>query len=151
LSPAQRADYLAVLRFLAEAEGMAAGAVRAYIQKEDVMGSEFYDSILDEGLAEGRAQGLAEGRAQGLAEGRAEGRAQGRAEGSAEAEMEVRRRIILRSLARRLGDIDPGLQARLREVEDLRALTQWCEAVIDVQDAEGARRLAEAILRGPGA
>lgn len=60
LGPAQRADHLAVLCFLAEAEDMPTKVLESLVTKEKMMESSLYRSILDEGRAEGKAEGKAE-------------------------------------------------------------------------------------------
>ncbi len=58
LSPAQRADHLTVLRFLAEAEHVPAKVLEFYLTKEKMMESSLYQSIYSDGEAAGRADGL---------------------------------------------------------------------------------------------
>jgi predicted transposase YdaD len=58
LSAVRRADHLAVLWFIAEAESVAVDLLRTYIQKEKLMQSELYRSIFAEGQQEGLQQGL---------------------------------------------------------------------------------------------
>ena len=53
LSAAQKADHVAVLWFVAEAEDVAVTAMRAYIRKEDLMQSVLYREIFTEGKLEG--------------------------------------------------------------------------------------------------
>jgi hypothetical protein len=55
----QRADRLAVLWFVAEAEGVAGQLMREYLTKERLMESELYREIFGEGRAEGEAKGEA--------------------------------------------------------------------------------------------
>jgi hypothetical protein len=56
LSEAMRADHLAVLWFVAEAEGVAVEVMKVYISKEKLMESVLYKSIFAEGEARGRAE-----------------------------------------------------------------------------------------------
>jgi hypothetical protein len=51
-----RADHLAVLWFVAEAEGVAIQLMKVYISKEKLMESELYKSIFADGAARGRAE-----------------------------------------------------------------------------------------------
>ena len=51
-----RADHLAVLWFVAEAEGVAVQVMKVYISKEKLMESVLYKSIFAEGEARGRAE-----------------------------------------------------------------------------------------------
>lgn len=127
MSAARRADHLAVLRFIAEAEGVPIAVLKACIAKEELMESELYQSI--------------------LAEGRAEGEAWGRAEGRARAEAQLRVDAILRLLEARLGALEPGVRERLSAVTDLKVLEGWYEAAFAMGDKRAARRLVEAIRR----
>lgn len=56
LSAALRADHLAVLWFVAEAEGVAIQLMRVYISEEKLMESELYKSIFAKGEARGEAR-----------------------------------------------------------------------------------------------
>ena len=56
LSASMRADHLAVLWFVAEAEGVAVQVMKVYISKEKLMESVLYKSIFAEGEARGRAE-----------------------------------------------------------------------------------------------
>ncbi len=57
-SPAERADHLAVLWFVAEAEGVAGKLMRAYLSEERLMESELYKSIFGKGAAKGKAESI---------------------------------------------------------------------------------------------
>ena len=60
-TPGERADHLAVLRFVAGAEGVPGRLLRAAVSKERLMEeSELYLSIYADGEAKGRAEGKAE-------------------------------------------------------------------------------------------
>jgi len=63
---AERVDHLAVLWFVAEAEGVPGRLMRAAISKERLMESELYREIFGEGEAKGEAKGKAEGKAQSV-------------------------------------------------------------------------------------
>jgi hypothetical protein len=65
LSPARRADHLAVLWFVAEAEQVPVEAMKVYITKEKLMESSLYKSIFEEGKALGEASGQARGETRG--------------------------------------------------------------------------------------
>ena len=54
LSAAQKADHVAVLWFIAEAEDVAVTAMKAYIRKEDLMQSVLYQEIFGKGRREGK-------------------------------------------------------------------------------------------------
>lgn len=66
LSEVRRADHLAVLWFVAEAEHVAVRILQAYIQKEKLMQSELYKSIFAEGEEKGEERGLLRGRQETL-------------------------------------------------------------------------------------
>ena len=68
----ERSDHLAVLSFVAEAEGVPTRLMRAVLTEERLMGSELYRSIFGKGKAAGKAEGEASGKAAGEAKGKAE-------------------------------------------------------------------------------
>lgn len=57
---AQRSDHLAVLSFVAEAEGVPTRLMRAVLSKERLMESELYREIYGDGVTAGEAKGKAE-------------------------------------------------------------------------------------------
>jgi hypothetical protein len=59
-SSAERADHLAVLWFVAEAENVPARLIRAYLSEGRLMESELYKSIFEKGEARGEAKAYAE-------------------------------------------------------------------------------------------
>jgi hypothetical protein len=60
LRKSERADHLAVLRFVGEKENVAAAVLAAYISDEDLMASALYKSIFKKGKAEGKAEAYAD-------------------------------------------------------------------------------------------
>ncbi len=60
MSAAVRADHLAVLWFVAEAEDVPVRLMRAYIEEQKLMASTLYQSILEKGEARGQAKVCAE-------------------------------------------------------------------------------------------
>jgi hypothetical protein len=129
LRSGERADYLAVLWFVAEAEGVAAEAMRAYMTEERLMESTLYRSIFEKGEAQGEARGRAQGEARGEAQSKTE--------------------TILRILVHRLGFLEPGVRDRVRALSDVETLTAWYEEALLAVDANAARRLVEKILKAP--
>jgi hypothetical protein len=125
LSSTERADHLAVLWFVAEAEDVPVRVMRAYISEERLMESTLYQSAF------------------------AKGEARGKAEGKAEAETRLYVETILRILAHRTGTVDPAVAERIRAVSSLETLSAWHEQALLVIDAEGARVLAEKIQKAP--
>lgn len=125
LSSVERADHLAVLWFVAEAEDVPVRVMRAYISEERLMESTLYQSAFAKGEAKGEARGKAE----------------------AEARLYVE--TILRILAHRTATVDPTVTERLRAVSSLDTLKAWHEEALLAIDAEGARRLAEKIQNAP--
>ena len=57
LSASQKADHVAVLWFIAEAEDVAIAAMKAYIRREDLMQSVLYQEIFADGKLEGKLEG----------------------------------------------------------------------------------------------
>jgi hypothetical protein len=116
---AERADHLAVLWFVAEAEDVPVRVLRAYISEERLMESTLYQSAFAKGEARGKAEG----------------------------EAGVYVASILRVLAHRTGAVDPTVAERLRSFSTLETLKAWHEQALLAVDAEGARRLAEHIQK----
>jgi predicted transposase YdaD len=125
LSAMQRADHLAVLSFVAEAEGVPVQAMRDYITQEKLMASTLYQEILAKGREQGREQGLEQGEAR------------------------TKQETIIHILTHRLGALEPTARERIRALEDLETLTSWYQEALLVVEAEGARKLAEKILKAP--
>lgn len=125
LSPAERADHLAVLWFVAEASRVPVQVMKVYITEEKLMESSLYKEIFEKGEAKGEARGEARGRVMTLAG------------------------TLVRILTHRLGVLDPALRERIRTCSDVDTLEAWWEEALLVADAEAARRLAEKIQRAP--
>lgn len=121
LGSVQRADHLAVLWFVAEAEDVPVRVLRAYISEERLMESTLYQSAF----------------------------AKGEARGEAKAEARLYVETILRILAHRTGTVDPTVAERLRAISSLETLQAWHEQALLAVDAEGARLLAEKIRTAP--
>ena len=68
LNATQKADHVAVLWFLAEAEDVAVTAMKAYIREEDLMQSVLYQEIFGKGKREGKREGRVEARTAALLE-----------------------------------------------------------------------------------
>lgn len=120
-SSAERADHLAVLWFMAEAEDVPTKVMKAYISEGRLMESALYRSIFEKGEARGKTEGKAEAYAQ----------------------------TIIRILTQRMGALDPVTRERIRALSDVETLAAWQEEAILVLDAEAARRLAEKIQKAP--
>jgi hypothetical protein len=60
LRASERADHLAVLRFVGEKENVALSVLSAYISREELMASTLYREIFKEGKAEGEAKAYAD-------------------------------------------------------------------------------------------
>ncbi len=127
LAPAMRADHVAVLWFVAEAEGVAAQAMKVYISEESLMESALYKSIFEKGEAKGESRG------------RATGRAEGRAEASAS--------YLIRFLVHRLGVVDPALRQRIRSCADADLLEAWSEEALLAPDEAALCLVMEKIAR----
>jgi predicted transposase YdaD len=137
LSEAQRADHLAVLMFVAEAEGVPLQAMRDYISEEKLMASTLYQEILAKGVAQGEVRGLARGIARG------------EARGEARADARRKKETISLILAHRLGSPEPEVHQRIWNLDDPELLTRWYEEALLVVDAESARELVERVKRAP--
>jgi predicted transposase YdaD len=128
-SSAERADHLAVLWFVAEAEDVPVRVLRAYISEERLMESTLYQSA--------------------FAKGEAQGEAKGEARGEARAEARLYVETIVQILVRWLDALEPALSERLGAVADRLTLKAWHQEALYLSDAEGARRLAEKIQKAP--
>jgi len=116
-SSTERADHLAVLWFVAEAEGVAAEVMQEYLAEERLMESELYKRIFEKGEARGEARG----KAQAYAE------------------------MLIRLLIHRMGSVAPAIRERIRGVSDLDLLNAWYEEALLASDADATRRLADKI------
>jgi hypothetical protein len=125
LGAAERADHLAVLWFVAEAEKVPVRVMREYISETELMASTLYQSIFEKGEARGEARGRTEGEARARAE------------------------TIIQFLTGWMGALDAPLRERIRAVSDLDTLRSWLSEAVLVRDAEGAERLAEKIRKAP--
>lgn len=125
LRAGERADHLAVLWFVAEAEGVPAQVMKAHILEERLMASTLYQSIFEKGEARGRIEGKAEGKAEAYAE------------------------TIFELLTRWMGTVDSAIRERIRELSDTDILKTWYQDALHLTDAEEARRLAEKIQKAP--
>jgi hypothetical protein len=121
LSATEKADYLAVLWFVAEAEEVPVRVMKAYITEERLMASTLYQEIF----------------------------AKGEAKGEARAETKLRAETIIRILTRRMGALDPAIRERIRTLSDTETLADWYDEAFSVIDAEGAQQLAEKIRKAP--
>lgn len=123
LSAALRADHLAVLWFVAEAEGVAVQLMRVYVSEEKLMESELYKSIFAKGEARGEARGRSEGRAEAHAS------------------------TLVRVLMHRLGSVDPDLRRRIRSFADADTLETWADEVFLAADEAAVRQVLDRIAK----
>jgi predicted transposase YdaD len=126
LDPAHRADHLAVLWFVAEAEQVPVRAMMVYISEEKLMESALYKSIFEKGEARGVAQGHAQGRKEAFAT------------------------VLIRDLTRRLGGLDSELHDRIRAA-NAETLEAWSNEAALLPDAQAVRELADRIRKTPAA
>jgi hypothetical protein len=117
----QRADQLAVLWFVAEAEQVPVQWLQTLLSRERLMQSTLYQQIFTEGEARGKASG--------------------RLEHEADA--------IQRVLAARLGFVDLAVRQRVKAETDDLCLSEWYQEALLCTDAEGARKLADKIRQAP--
>lgn len=121
LPDSAKADHLAVLWFVAEAEQVPIQWLLALLSREKLMQSTLYQQIFSEGEARGEARG--------------------RLKHEADA--------IQRVLAARLGFIDLDVRQRVRAETDELCLSEWYQEALLCTDAESAKRLADKIRRAP--
>ncbi|MDC3954209.1 hypothetical protein [Polyangium jinanense] len=119
LSPGERADYLAVLWFVAEAEDVPTRLLKMYISEERLMASELYQSIFSKGEAKGEATG----------------------------EIRIQAETVIRILSRRLGVLEPAVREWIRLASDRERLGTWYDMALVADDAEAANRLVETIRK----
>ena len=133
LNRAQRADHLAVLWFVAEAEDFPVRLLQELLTEDKLMESQLYQSIFAKGEARGEALGEARGEARGAARGEANAKAD----------------TINQVLIARLGYVDAAIRQKVRSQTDAEILSEWHHEAILSTDAEAARRLIEKIQRVP--
>jgi hypothetical protein len=120
----RRADHLAILWFVAEAEDVPVDPVelvKSYIREAQLMESTLYKSI----FARGKAQGEASGEARAYAG------------------------TINKLLVRWLGSVDETIRQRVATFPDRDTLAAWHDEALDLNDAESARKLLEKIQHTP--
>lgn len=125
LSGAQRADHLAVLWFLGEAEGLPVEVMKAYISERNMMQSELYRSIFSKGEARGEARGKARGKAEGKADD------------------------LLRIFLRRRGPVDEAVRQRIQAETRIEVLDMWIDDALLARDEASFVRLLEQIQKTP--
>ncbi|MBK9260790.1 MAG: hypothetical protein IPM54_13345 [Polyangiaceae bacterium] len=117
----ERADHLAVLWFVAEAEDVAVHLLRAYLQKRRLMESTLYKSIFAEGELAGEARG----------------------------EVRAYTETITQVLIRWLGTLDVAFRQHLAAFSDRAILRAWQQEAIYLHGADDARKLIEKIEATP--
>lgn len=115
------ADHLAILWFVAEAEGVPTQLVQSYIQKAQLMESGLYKSIFEEAQALGEARGEARAHAD----------------------------TIYRLLAQRLGFVEPSVRQHLASWPHLETLEAWRDEAFALRNAKSARALLAKIMSTP--
>jgi predicted transposase YdaD len=120
LDPVHRADHLAVLWFVAEAEKVPVRAMMVYLSEEKLMESVLYKSIFEKGEARGEARGRKEAFAS----------------------------VLTRLLALRLGELDSELRERI-QATDATALDTWIAEAASLPDVRAAQELADRIRKAP--
>jgi len=125
LPDSAKADHLAVLWFVAEAEQVPIQWLLALLSREKLMQSTLYQQIFSEGEARGEARGEVRGRLKHEAD------------------------AIQRVLAARLGFVDLDVRQRVRAETDELCLSEWYQEALLCTDAESAKRLADKIRHAP--
>ena len=116
-----KADHLAVLWFVAEAEQVPIQWLLTLLSREKLMQSTLYQQIFSEGEARGEVRG--------------------RLKHEADA--------IQRVLAARLGFVDLDVRQRVRAETDELCLSEWYQVALLCTDADSAKRLADKIRQAP--
>ena len=116
-----KADHLAVLWFVAEAEQVPIQWLLTLLSREKLMQSTLYQQIFSEGEARGEVRG--------------------RLKHEADA--------IQRVLAARLGFVDLDVRQRVRAETDELCLSEWYQEALLCTDADSAKRLADKIRQAP--
>ena len=120
-----RADHLAVLWFVAEAEQVPVKWLQELMTWEKLMQSTLYQKIFSEGEARGEERGKVLGR------------------------LMLEADAIQRVLTARLGYVDLGVRRRIGAETDEVILSEWYQEALLSTDAVGAQRLADKIQRAP--
>lgn len=123
----EQLDYLAILRFIAEAEDMPQQILEAVLAKEEAMSSGLYESA----VAKGEARGLAKGIAEGIVQGEAKALAG----------------AIVRMLRRRMGVVKSDVRKRILSETNVKMLRRWLDLASDAMDAESAQRVVDTIRK----
>jgi predicted transposase YdaD len=129
LSSAERDDHLAVLWFVAGAEGVPLKVLWAILSQERIMESEMYREVFSKWLDQGRAEGEIKGEIKGEARGEARTQAE----------------TIVHILTHRLGKVDAKVRDHVRNLTDNETRQIWYHEALLATTADEARRLAEKI------
>lgn len=121
----RRADFLAILWFVAEAEDVPTEVVKQFIKEAQLMESALFKSIFAQGEARGEARGVALGAAQ------------------------ARAGTIHRLLVRWLGTVDENVRQHVASFPNQKFVDAWHEEAVELNDAESARKLLAKILQTP--
>jgi len=119
----EQTNYLAVLRFVAEAEHVPRQLLETILEEEFIMASDFYQSVINKG----KAQGVLEGEAKTLAKN------------------------IVDILERRLGAVNNDVRKQILGETNIETLRRWKDMAFDAVDAEGAQRLVDTIRKSRSA
>jgi len=116
-----RADHMAVLWFMADAEGVPLSALKAFFSTERLMESALYRDIYQSGEQAGELRGDAKRQAE----------------------------TIVRILALRTGTVDPAVRERVYVQTIVELLDVWYNEALRITTAEQAELLADRIRRAP--
>ena len=116
LSAAQKADHVAVLWFVAEAEDVAVTAMKAYIREEDLMQSVLYQEIFAKGELKGELKGKLEG------------------------ELKARTAALLELLELRGIPVSDAVRAEILACRDLPTLEHWFRRAAKLKTATAVIR-----------
>ncbi len=124
LSAAQKADHVAVLWFVAEAEDVAVRALKVYIREEDLMQSVLYQEIFAKGELKGELKGKLEGKREGKREG----------------ELKARTSSLLELLELRGIPVSDAIRAEIEACHDLPTLEHWFRRAAKLKTAAAVIR-----------
>lgn len=117
------ANYVGVLWFVAGAEHMPEQLLRSVLDEDVVMASDYYQSVINKGKAQGVLEGEARGAKKELAS------------------------AIVRALRRRLRSVNDDVLARMMSETSLDTIREWHDMAMDAVDAESAQRLVDTISK----
>ncbi len=121
------ANYVGILWFVAGAEHVSKHLLSSVLDEDVVMASDYYQSVINKG------------KAQGFLEGEARGEARGEAKTLATSVFDI--------LQRRLGAVKNDVRKQILAETNIETLRRWQDMAFDAIDAESAQRLVDTIRK----